>query len=361
MSGMRSGLFGILSLGVIHTACAQTVPDSITIPLQRVTNKHGEPRLHIMVSLGGGPKVPYLFDTGGSGFFSAASASAWPTQSMQIVSPAAQNPPQVYGDGVHLAYDEVTTSIDIGLGFPINNVVIAHIVEAWGGHFGERGTTNWKAGSDAAGEFSEGNFGNFGADLRSGTGLFSVLPQLPGNLSSGFIVRTGGINGESPQLVIGLTDELRNEFPIKVKMNPGTGQTFPNSNLNLYAQSLVTGNFSLQKGAQQVNFTAGTILDTGAPTTHLFLPGGIEVPQDFYQGNRAATGISVGMAVQSSAQAPQSLLDFPAGEQVGVDYVSMSRTEEQVPMVNSGITIFFRYDVMFDLQNGVVGFKPMAN
>lgn len=39
----------------------------------------------------------------------------------------------------------------------------------------------------------------------------------------------------------------------------------------------------------------------------------------------------------------------------------MSRTEEQIPMVNSGIAIFFRYDVMFDLQNGVVGFKPAAN
>lgn len=75
-------------------------------------------------------------------------------------------------------------------------------------------------------------------------------------------------------------------------------------NLEPYARSLFTGNFWLQKGAEQVNLTAGTILDTGAPTTHLFLPGGIEIPQDFHQGNRAATGISFGMTVQSSAQSP---------------------------------------------------------
>lgn len=361
MSRMRSALFAILALSVAHAIYGQTVPDSITIPLQRVTNKHGDPRLHIMVSLGGGPKLPYLFDTGGSGFFSAATASAWPSQSMQLVSPAARNTPQVYGDGVHLSYDEVTTSIDIGLGFPIQNVVIAHIVEAWGGHFGARGTSNWKTSANPAGAFSDGNYGNFGADLRTGTGLFSVLPQLPGNLSSGFIVRTGGINGDSPQLVIGLTEELRSQFPIIVKMNPGTGETFPNSNLNLYAQSLVTGQFSLQKGAQQVNFTAGAILDTGAPTTHFYLPGGIVVPEDFYQGSIAAPGINFGMVVQTSAQSPQSLLSFVAGEQVGMNCISLSSTQEQSPMVNTGITVFFRYDVMFDVQNGLIGFKPVAN
>jgi hypothetical protein len=35
--------------------------------------------------------------------------------------------------------------------------------------------------------------------------LYSVIAQLPGNLNSGFIIHTGGINGAHPTLTIGLT------------------------------------------------------------------------------------------------------------------------------------------------------------
>jgi len=312
-------------------------PESVAIPLTRTTDKNGDPRLQIMIGLGGGKPQPFLFDTGGSGFF-ARSGAYWPANSITVVTPASKNPTQQYGDGWKVSYNTVTTQIDLGGGVVANNIQIGEIIESTGPSL-------------------DSSQGNFGADLRSGTGLFSVLPQLPGNLSSGFIVKTGGYESQQPQLVIGLTDELRSEFPVTVPMRKGNGNSFPVSGYPLYAQSLVAAMFTVTRDGEHKTFEAPAILDTGGPSTRLYVS-----PGTFATGWRGAHHLHHGSQFQMTAKTSQGqdgqILSFTTGETVGKDLVTISDTDGP-EKVNAGIAVFFENDVMFDVEKGVVGFRPL--
>ena len=339
-------------------ACGADPPASVTVPL-RVVHVHGEERkIGIEVRLGGGPPRLYELDTGGSGFYAASDADTWPTFEPLPGPPIVEH----YGSGVEFHAQRVATTVTIpsDQGDVAADVHVARIVEAFGGPLGPRADGTWQRDVDSGtGPLYGHFFGNFGGDLRSKNGLASVLPQLPGNLSSGFVVELGCERSGGPRLVIGLTDEIRARFASRVAMQPGSGDTFPGSGLPTYAQQIVRTDFRLARGDAVQTFRAGALLDTGGPTTHIHEGDDLRIDRALVDEPRRMIRPDTEVAISAAPAAGAGegfALEFTAGGEPGRNRVDVAPSGGGY--VNLGLIPFFRYDVMFDVQNGVVGFAP---
>jgi hypothetical protein len=328
-------------------ALAQSTPDSVTIPLQLVQLASGDYKLGIPVSLGGGPFKLYEFDTGASGFYAANNTAWWPTPT--TVNATIVN--QMYSSGIFYNSTIVNTTVSLGNGIPTLTANMAQIQAAGGGSLG-----NWTANVTAGipplyGAF----FGDFGIGLSTGNGIFGILPQLPGNLSNGFIIRTGGFANPHPTLQIGITAADRAQFTILVPMNGTVANvTFPNSGYPTYAQQIMIANSSFDLGLIHKSFPAGLVLDTGAPSMEIHDNGtNITLPDSLLSGKKLLPGTTVTLTDGDW------VLSFIAGSISGLN------SAKDVPdptdgRINTGLITFFTYDVMFDVQNGTIGFYPNA-
>lgn len=183
----RWALVPALAIGGLALPTSAAVPESVTIPLKVVTIPEVGVKVGIEVSLGGGPPKLYTFDTGSSGMYAAYNAAWWPTLT-QLPGPSI---PQSYGSGLQLTANPVSTVVGIQTdqGLITYTAEVGQITQASGTGDGEQWLANVAAGkAPLYGMF----FGDFGSGLtKPAEGLFAVLPQLPGNLSSGFSVQLG--------------------------------------------------------------------------------------------------------------------------------------------------------------------------
>jgi hypothetical protein len=335
------GLAGPLALR------AQSTPDTVTIPLQLVQLASGDFKLGISVSLGGGPFKLYEFDTGASGFYAANNTAWWSnytTVNSTIVT-------QMYSSGIFYNSTIVNTTVDFGNGIPTLTANMAQIQAAGGGSLG-----NWAANVTAGipplyGAF----FGDFGIGLSSGNGIFGLLPQLPGKLADGFIIRTGGFAHPNPTLQIGITDSDRANFTIVVPMNGTVANvTFPNSGYPTYAQQIILANATFSLNGNTAAFPTGLVLDTGAPSMELHDNGiNITLPDSFLDGKQVIPGTAI------SLTNGDWYLQFYAGNVSGQNLAN-DASDPSNGRINTGLITFFTYDVMFDLKHGVVRFFPNA-
>lgn len=339
-------------------AAAPAVPESVEVPLHVLLVRPDVTKIGIEVALGGGPPRLYELDTGASGFYAASDASSWPSY-----EPLGERITQRYGSGVQFDAERVRTTVAIPSrqGPIATQVAVARIVDAFGGPLGPRDEATWQ--DDVArgdGPLYGRFFGNFGGDLRMKDGLASVLPQLPGNLASGFVIELGCERAGGPRLVIGLTAAQRARFTTKVAMRPGSGGTFPHSGLPTYAQTLLAARFHLAHGDATQTFTADALLDTGGPTTSIHQADGLEIHRALVDERRhiVKPGTRVWIGDQQ-ADAGRLDLTFAAGTVAGRNRVDVKRGGEAD--VNLGLIPFFRYDVLFDVANGVLGFAPCRN
>jgi hypothetical protein len=354
---------GFLSIFLPMTANA--APDTITIPLvlKNILQKDGntERKLGMWVGLGGGAKKLYEFDTGASGFYAAYSPAWW--HNYRLVNPGPVY--QTYSSGNVYGAEVVSTKVDFGHGVPKIRADVALV--------------NYTAGkvSDWFALLGEGQppldtyfYGDFGIGLGKDNGLFGLLPQLPGNLSSGFIVSTGGYSRPRPFLTIGLTEGQRAQFPIRMGMHrkPGGG-IYPGRSHParlVYEQELIDTMVTLQKGDRRTRFSTGVVLDTGAPSTVLRnLDNEFRIPAKLIDasGSGIVPHTQFTMTGAPEPGLPPWILGFSTGNKSGFDVVSVADTviaPHKVAYTNSGITAFFRYDVMFDVENGEVGFRRIA-
>jgi hypothetical protein len=335
------GLAGPLALR------AQSTPDTVTIPLQLVQLASGDFKLGISVSLGGGPFKLYEFDTGASGFYAANNTAWWAnytTGNSTIVT-------QMYSSGIFYNSTIVNTTVDFGNGIPTLTANMAQIQAAGGGSLG-----NWAANVTAGipplyGAF----FGDFGIGLSSGNGIFGLLPQLPGKLADGFIIRTGGFAHPNPTLQIGITDSDRANFTIVVPMNGTVANvTFPNSGYPTYAQQIILANATFSLNGNTAAFPTGLVLDTGAPSMELHDNGiNITLPPYFLDDKQVIPGTAI------SLTNGDWYLQFYAGNVSGQNLAN-DASDPSNGRINTGLITFFTYDVMFDLKDGVVRFFPNA-
>ena len=257
--GWRAGAMALALVGAAAPATG-AAPESVTIPLKVVTIPGVGVKVGIEVGLGGGPPRLYTFDTGSSGMYEAYNAAWWPALT-QLGGPTI---PQSYGSGLQLQANRVSTLVTIPTDQgPISYTAeVGQITQASGTSDGEQWLANVAAGKPPLyGMF----FGDFGSGLtKPAAGLFAVLPQLPGNLSSGFSVQLGcGGGGPASKVVVGLTDPIRSRVTSWVKMEKlEGGPPFPNSNYPTYRQAVFKGHFSLAIPGTHYDFVVPAILDT---------------------------------------------------------------------------------------------------
>jgi hypothetical protein len=349
-----------LALAGVALPATGDVPESVTIPLKVVQIPCVGVKVGIEVSLGGGPPRLYTFDTGSSGMYAAYNAAWWPTLT-PLPGPMI---PQSYGSGLQLKANPVATVV----GIPTDKGVISYtaevgqITEASGTTDGEQWLANVAAGkAPLYGMF----FGDFGSGLtKPEQGLFAVLPQLPGNLSSGFAVQLGCGGGSSEsKVVVGLTTGITSRVTSWVKMEKDPASPpYPGSNRPTFKQAVLNGHFSLVRNGNSYDFTVPAILDTGGGTTnfHQKAPE-LVVPDAFLTQPGVPSRIAPGTQFRVTAPGtnPSNGFDmsFVTGTTATIDEVGTSESKGMAE-VNLALIPFFRYDVVFDLAGGRVGFAP---
>ena len=264
-----SWVAGVLALSLAGGAAAGLArPETATVPLKIVPIGHGEVKIGVAARLGGGARRLYTFDTGSSGFYAAYNPLWWP--SFQPVDGKMID--QHYGDDVTLQgrargddrRDSHQPRRDRGRGRGRED----HRRLGWSAR--TKNESTWLDDVAAGRPPLFGPFyGDFGSGLTEKNGLFAVLPQLPGNLSSGFAVQLGCWRS-GPALALGLTRAIRSRVTSWVPMQ-GAGQfpPFPHSNRPTYAQALLAGEFLLRRGGITYALLTDALLDTGAPTTNI--------------------------------------------------------------------------------------------
>ena len=372
LAASRASVASAKGNGVRQTAVSSepaaglNAPETAIVPLKLVNIGDETVKVYkigIEVGLDGGEPRLYTFDTGSSGFYAARNRDWWPSWD-RVGGPQIE---QSYGDGSTFRSKIVRTTVAIPttMGEVEAEVEVAQIMDAFGGSLGPRNESTWRK-DVKAGEppLFHNFFGDFGSGLTVKNGLFAVLPQLSGNLSSGFAVRLGcnGNPSPTPILEIGLTEAIRSSVTSWVPMRGGPqSPPFPNSGLPTYGQKVLTGHFSLKGNGADYDFTTGAILDTGAPTTNLHEHGDeLKIPDALLDANHKKVRPDCLFRVTAEGTEVNNGFDleFTTGDVPGLNLIDVTKNDEA--FVNLGLIPFFRYDVVFDVERGLVGFAPCA-
>ena len=368
-----------LALAAMPAAAAPTVagPATVEIPLERVT-VGDQQRFAVTASVAGGPMVPYLLDTGSSGMFVARyqfQPSDYTT--VKTEGQAQRTFDQHYTSGIHYA----GTVIETTLVFQAANrttvsgpkVRIGAIDTASGSSL----VADWQRNIAAGTPPYDGRFwGTMGISLVPGDAkkqgnLYTVVAQMPGNLSTGFIIHTGGTTGASPTLTLGLTPGNSRGFStIPLPAASASQSTYGEGNgaangVKAWNDKGGVLTYKLVSGAVTYTVKAASIFDTGEPAT-VFYTGTSKawvrgVPPGF------VTQGAVNANVRFSASIPDTKAwTFTAGTRPNVDQIlvgklrlSKAHGDKNLPDVNTGLGIFFRYDVRYDMRQGTIGFRPV--
>ncbi len=358
-----SWVAAVLALALAGGAAAGLArPETATVPLEIVSIGNGEVKIGIALRLGGGARRLYTFDTGSSGFYAAYNPLWWP--SLQPVD--GKTIDQHYGSDVTFQAERVITTVGIhtNLGEIEAEVEIAKITDGWGGPLGPQNQSTWLDDVAAGRPPLYGHFyGDFGSGLTTKNGLFAVLPQLPGNLSSGFAVQLGCWRSR-PTLALGLTRAIRSRVTSWVPMQ-GDGQSppFPKSNRPTYGQSLLAGEFLLRRGGVTYAFLTEAILDTGAPTTNIHEADSLKIPDallDPANRSRIRPGALFRVTAEGTEVDGGFELELRTGRIPGFNRIDVKRGDGEAG-VNLGLIPFFRHDVVFDVERGLVGFAPRCS
>lgn len=232
--------------------------------------------------------------------------------------------------------------------------------------------TNWNnsinSNPPAAPETAQ-TFGTLGAGLlqtsAKGGLLSSVLGQIPINTNSldqGYIIHSGGTSSTNATLTIGV-DKSLNGFQSLVQMNPSTNTitTSTGQSVKIYPESQLTATITLVN-SQGLRFSTNisVIVDSGG------LKGGVEnsasgnnftIPTNFISNGHLATGDNFSLTVAGTNGAQGLDWSYTAGLDAYTNKLLIS--SGSVGVINTGITIYHVYDVMFDTTQGVMGFNPL--
>jgi len=345
---------------------AQTV-----IPL---INETASGQLGISLRLGDNSRYyTYILDTGSAGFFTAkGTTSAWDNT---IDSVTGDTFSVSYGTG-SLVYSGVVANTRItfsdvnGIEHAVNDVKMGVITNE--PYSGWNADINHMTGGVADPIPPESPtthlfYGTLGAGLYQtkpeGGSLVSVLSQMQidAGLTKGFMIHTGGATSTSATLTVGLSQEEMDLFPIKIQMNASTG-TVTNDNgttANLYPESQTTATYTIIKGEETYTAVANLLLDTGGLGTHITTGTDITPPDSMVSDGQIVDGASFETHVDgiTLSQALNWLIS-PTGSTEFVDKVGVV-SGDSTGSLNSGIALFYNYDVYFDTENGIIGLRAV--
>jgi hypothetical protein len=315
---------------------------SRTIPLHYLpyTTSGGlvEDKYGIEVAIGNNPARMYEFDTGGTGLWAGYNPEWW-----QGVVPSANAAlmENKYTSGNF--FDGVATSAVLTLGSGSQKVSTGGAVQITAITAG--GNTNTGATFDfstASMPPIEGHFfGDFGASFgiaRPPGGqvdppvqVTNPLLQLPGNLSSGFVVQLGPL-GTSPRVVVGITDELRGQFSTAIPLTEIDGLFYPNPNgaafrRQAYQQFAFSGQYALSRngGADTADLgTIQTLIDSGAPTMTIHYPDSTPPGLPFLRDGMVTSGTTFTGMFSQGMGVPPFNWSFVAGSEASVNAIALT-------------------------------------
>lgn len=322
----------------------------------------------------------YEFDTGGTGFFAFPYST---TQTENVDGNYTLN----YASGNMLTGNRKDTRITFeGKVLGVSPSVGANIVLISGASSPTAGDTlnSWQTELPNTPPLEVFFYGDFGMSLgellptTSGfrkPSLYAILPQLALPGSGGFIIHLGdkpkddapqGKYGEIGQgwIQIGLTKQQRktSSWTSAVAMVPKSGKRYPGSRLPLYTEILSSGTLHLT-GLEPPQAT-GIVYDTGAPNTKIHTVGtGTSLQTEI---TNILNEDNVTLKLDGDPKNPpqsSEILDFEVGNSSGEDEAAVSTTNtvnSRTLYVNTGITAFFGNDVVFNLENGFVGFRSSS-
>lgn len=331
-----------------HTAIYAT-PDTVTLELTNVDRAiyPDAKGLAINCDVGGSGYKLFLLDTGSSGLFSGVVGNA-----TDLDIPFSQS----YESGIQFCGTAYQGSIDFGGGASTSDGVFGGISCAQGSIYSCTCTTSpCTSATCFPTPDNPPLYGTFGASLiqsQSNSEIYTLIAQLPGNLSTGFIVQTGGYEGSSPTLIIGLTDENRQGF-ISAKLE-ADGQ-YPNGSDAWNDRSLKAAT-SVSFEGQTQNIHDGTVLfDTGNPDAHISPRRNVDSTFLTHSGDQLKTGVLFDATINDAVN-----WSFLAGETVSEDRLRVTEPIPHKTYMSAGIDIFYRYNVMYDMKNGRIGFQPIS-
>lgn len=375
------------AITVAGTTAASTLPlgnpTPVDIPLYVVPYQGGY-KIGIEVSLDGGNTYRmYEFDTGGTGFYAAYSPSTWSSYTPVTTAPSRD----IYLSGYTYSTQVVSTDVTFRtmtggtLSVPNANVGLINFGEKVGGIT----PSDWNAdliSTPPVAPLETNFYGDFGMSLSSGGGLSSVLSQIAGGLSNGFIINVGtypnGAAGEIGSIQVGLTQADVTDFETNGMVTAMQGQNtldpHPNSGMPSYSEVLAEGSLALTNSTITSNGTlvpysvpSGFVYDTGAPTTTIHTgsvvnQGSVSSYLSTGPGITATATFSAPAAVTTPPSSPWNL-GFQVGGNSGQNEVSSTASDvinEPSGYVNTGLNAFFGYRVMYDLADGLLGFEQIS-
>jgi hypothetical protein len=353
----------------------------VTIPLQLVNiGSDTDPsyKLGIYVGLGGGPPMLYEFDTGAAGFFAAYDphnpelTSWWAPDSFTDTGKTLQ---MSYTSGMEYFTNVVNTQVSLYASNasgaqPIFTLpeqpMVAQIQDAQDtkdssyDYFALLREGKAPVEGHFYGDFGMALYANGKANTSTEGTIYAILPQagpVNGRLGNGFIIRTGGYNGAIPMVQVGLGALDRARFRNLSVMNPPMGSiqtsTFPVGGGPTFDFALTNGLVTLGSDSGLLTQAMPLVMDTGAPKSVLHAFGTIAAPSSAVTsldltipGLVPTDGLFTAMAFQPGK--PHSLNGFAED--------TTPNTNTPNGYLNTGINLFFRNDVMYDLQNQRVGF-----
>lgn len=346
--------------------------------------------------------VLYEFDTGGKGFW--ASQGQFTASGSHPVVPSAGNAANLgavitqYSSGITYLGTGVVATVSLPQAVVPNNGPVPSVTT---GMAVVETILDLSDGQEVSTSFPIfGNFfGDFGVSLQQ---TATVTPPLKHNLPQPFnqqvpsqqpallsIMAQLGVDsfivdlvtptapaaalgaGTPPakagRLILGQSSAFAPYFPQYQQMTAtGTTYTPPQASTAIatYEEALLFG--ALGVGSNQA-VGVPVVFDTGAPG--VMLHSGDQPPQLSKDGFTPAVGDQLLLNTQlesgegtDSESNTQSLLSFTVGEVVGENAASMAGIvgQTQSGYINTGLTSFLAYQIMYDLQNGLIRFPAQG-
>jgi hypothetical protein len=362
----------------LSAGAESVVTQTVHVPLHYRTTGSGGDKLGIYASIGGGtmPQI-FEFDTGGAGLFAAyASADTnkskwWGTD----FSPNGHFVTNTYDSGIQYQGPIVAAAVSLfadhhggtALVTTAGNLLVGQMTNIANINTGDVLWTSNGEGPSGQPPVDDVFYGDFGMSLTyASKGIVNLIAQLSfsNGIIPGFRVRA---HGDNPYLQIGLTGADTTStsafyFGMNTNTNAPPGATFTNSGSPFYSEQVFNANMTISNAT--ANFTAnlGITTDTGASTTvHNANLGGIP-------GELLITNSKDKIHIVPGADFELSGLTLGG---TNADFFQFVTTENQVTIqnnkpgnsnifyLNSGIALFQQYDVIYNLQDGQIGFEPV--
>jgi hypothetical protein len=329
------------------------------------------PRLGVQVGIGGGEARIYMFDTGSSGFVSAKNSAWIPNGSYTLVLPDTETTPIVYGSGLELELETVATQIQFydrtgthvvydTNTLPDSAFNVGLVTEAKASEPGSQSLADqWNDNQHAGLPVLESTFyGLLGADLastQSSNQLYAIIPQL----ANGFIVQAGGQHLNNPRVQVGLTSEDKASFDILLPMLEGSGDFFPNSDNPTWAQFLLDVGYTIRNDGGQYEITLPTVFDTGAPDINFELDSSnLNLLEPLLQTDYS---FAAGTEIEANFLGGSLFSDYLWAFLTGSELPSLAgATLSHGNQVNLGLYPFHNFDVLYDVENGIVGLRAVV-